>query len=52
MYTIAEFDRDYRTVSDTFHKKFDTKEQAEEWCRNAMWSGYSYHVLGEGWGGD
>jgi len=51
-YTITEYDRDYNTVTDFFDKEFSTREQAEEWCRNESWTGYSYHVTGEGWGGD
>lgn len=43
-YQIVEYDKDYRTVADTFVMEFENLEQAEEWCRNKSWSGYTYYA--------
>lgn len=41
---IDEYDNDYRAVTDTFEKEFETLEEAEQWCRDNKWSGYSYFI--------
>jgi hypothetical protein len=44
LYSITEVDRDYRTVSGHEVKAFENRAQADEWCRNASWTGYHYFV--------
>lgn len=41
---INEYDRDYHTITETVEKEFDTLGQAEQWCRDNKWSGYSYFI--------
>lgn len=41
---IDEYDRDYHTVTRSFEKEFDTIKEAEQWCNENNWSGYSYFI--------
>ncbi|XKX17412.1 hypothetical protein MVUOKPPV_CDS0015 [Klebsiella phage phi1_175008] len=41
---IDEFDKDYRTITNNFEKEFDSMQEAEEWCKEASWSGYTYLI--------
>lgn len=41
---INEYDKDYHTVTDTIEKEFDNLGQAQLWCKENSWSGYSYWI--------
>lgn len=41
---INEVDNDYHTVTETIEKEFGTLEEAQQWCRDERWSGYSYFI--------
>lgn len=41
---INEYDRDYHTVTDTLDKEFSSLVEAELWCKENTWSGYSYWI--------
>lgn len=41
---INEVDNDYRAVTATLEKEFGTLEEAQQWCRDKRWSGYSYFI--------
>lgn len=41
---ITEYDKDYRSYTDTIEKEFESLQEAEEWCRKASWSGYAYFI--------
>lgn len=41
---IDEYDRDYGTVVGYLEKDFETLEDAEVWCKENSWSGYSYWI--------
>lgn len=41
---IDEFDRDYRTITNSLEKEFDSIQEAEEWCKEASGSGYTYLI--------
>lgn len=41
---INEYDKDYNTITDYLEKEFDNFEQAELWCEENSWSGYSYWI--------
>lgn len=43
-HVIAELDRDYRVVTDTFYMKFNSDEEAEAYCREKSWTGFSYYA--------
>jgi len=43
-FTIVEFDKDYKVVTGTAVKKFNSLEEAEEYCKKESWSGYYYFV--------
>lgn len=43
-FTIIEFDRDYRRVSDTLYKSFNDLTEAEQWCKDNSWTGHLYWV--------
>lgn len=44
-HVIVEFDRDYRTVTDTEFKDFPSNEDAEKYAKDKSWTGYDYHAL-------
>lgn len=41
---INGFDNDYHTFTKYLKKEFTNIEEAEQWCKDASWSGYSYDV--------
>lgn len=41
---IVKFDNDYHTMTDSFDKEFTSIEEAEQWCKDESWSGYTYYV--------
>ncbi len=44
-FKIAEFDNDYNSLIRILFKEFESKKEAEEWCRAASWSGADYMIL-------
>jgi len=43
-FEIIEVDRDYNSVSDVKWMEFDSREEAEKWCKNETWTGHYYFV--------
>lgn len=41
---INKFDNDYHTITDHFNREFTSVEEAEQWCEDESWSGYTYYV--------
>lgn len=46
-FTIIEFDKDYRTITDHLVKEFKNEKEAREWCRKNSWTGYDYFIKGK-----
>jgi len=46
-FNIAEIDKDYRVITDSFYKEFETKTEADKWCKDNSRSGYYYFVIEE-----
>jgi len=44
LFEIVEVDRDYGTVTKVDWKEFETRDDAEKWCRDESWTGFAYHV--------
>lgn len=44
-FEIIEVDRDYRTITNTLFKYFDTEKDADKWCEEKSWTGYDYSVI-------
>ena len=44
-HVVVEFDRDYRTVTDTEFKDFPSNEEADKYAKDKSWTGYDYHAL-------
>lgn len=42
IFEITETDMDYGTVTDSFNKEFKSLEEADEWCHENSWGGYTY----------
>ena len=47
IFKIAEFDNDYNALVNIIEKKFDNREEADDWCRSTSWTGSDYMVLEE-----
>ncbi len=43
-FEIAEIDNDYRCYVGSEIMEFESKEDADKYCKNASWSGISYIV--------
>ena len=43
-FEIKKVDNDYNTVVDTYYLEAHSPEQAEKYCEEATWTGYSYFV--------
>lgn len=43
-FSIAEFDRDYHTVTGYTTKEFPSLEAAIKYCEDESWDGYRYWV--------
>lgn len=41
---IIEFDKDYHTVTGSEVKEFASIEEAQTYCHEESWSGYSYFI--------
>lgn len=44
IFQVSEFDNDYHAFAGYVYVKADSLAQAEEWCQNRNWTGYSYFV--------
>lgn len=44
-HVVVELDRDYRTVTDTEFKDFQSNEDADRYAREKSWTGYEYYAL-------
>lgn len=43
-HVIVEVDRDYRAITDTEFKDFESDEAADRYAREKSWTGYDYHA--------
>lgn len=43
-HVIVEFDKDYRTVTATEYRDFETDKEAKTYAREKSWSGFDYYA--------
>ena len=43
-YEVVVFDRDYRTVTDSYYIEFVNEDEAKRYAENNSWTGEDYRV--------